>query len=265
MKLLYGLSMAIALVPTLWSQSTVSQLLQTAFTLQEQGHFPQVIEILPPLLKADSFPQNERGLIWSILAFAYQEEANFAQAQDCYERAINILSHDAEHAEDYATTLENYTNLSKDMGNLDEAIILEWSGRGLLCDLLLQEAWLADLKEDSNAALVRYQKSLALWRLKHGDEHMATGWCYVPLGQSAAKTGDLRLALDSLKSGTVILNHTGPKQPKVSPRRDSVWTRLRPVREPERRDHDSDPSSKELTFLYKNQCIHCRVTVAALR
>ena len=311
------LSIAGILPSAFWGQANVRQQLHQAFAFQEQGHFDKVIALVPALIQSGSLAPREEGQTWTVLAFAYEEEGDLSRAQDSYEQALRVLKGDEQFAKDYAIALENFANLYRETGRLDDAVPLATKAFHLFqrlnshdgiarscaslasfelarkklrkseqylvmaarqaavadgldedyyADLSATQAWHAALSGDANAALSGYRHSLDLWRHKHGEEHMITGWGYILLGQADAQAGNKQTALDNMRRGLAILNHVlGPHNPKyllgeiaysqtleaTGARNEAIAIRIK--------------AKMELAAFYHAQCADCRINVTALR
>jgi len=74
------------------------------------------------------------------------------------------------------------------------------------------QGWLALLDGDAAATVAAYQRSLDLWRRRHGETHPSTGWGYVLLGNAKAEAGELTPALADMRSGLAVLERNLGRQ-----------------------------------------------------
>jgi tetratricopeptide (TPR) repeat protein len=311
------LSIAGILSPSLWGQASVRQQLQQAFSFQEQGRYDKVIEVLPALLQSDSLAPLEKGQTWTVLAFAYEQQGDVHRAEDSYEQALRTLQGDEQFTKDYAIALENFANLYREMGRLNDGFRLDMralqmfqgmeshDGIARTCaslasieltrkrlrqseqylriatsqaeladgldedyyaDVSMTRARRADLRGNFDAAIAEYQHSLDLWRGKHGEEHMITGWGYLLLGRAYARARSPQEALDKIRRGLDILNHSvGPHSPKYL-QGEILYSQVLETTGARNESMSIRIAAKtELTALYRTQCVDCRVNVAALR
>ncbi|WP_263354682.1 tetratricopeptide repeat protein [Acidicapsa acidisoli] len=117
---IYLLSIAIISAP-LWGQEDTLRELQHAFQLNQQGQFAQVIEDLKPLTATASMTTPELGQTWLLLAIAYHQEGRYQEAENAFERSLNLLRNNPEFYEQYAAALSAYATLYRDKGDMDAA------------------------------------------------------------------------------------------------------------------------------------------------
>ncbi len=84
-----------------------------------------------------------------------------------------------------------------------------------LATVSAMQGWLAVLHHDTSLAISNYQHALDLWKNAHGEDHLLTGWGYVLVGIALADSPDKSKALEAIRSGITILEHTvGRQNPK---------------------------------------------------
>jgi tetratricopeptide (TPR) repeat protein len=113
---------------TLWllRMPTLGQLnphtdLHDALGLENRGSFETAAKVAKAAIDSRQLSGNELGRGYIILAVACQGEGDLADAQIAFERALQVLEHDREHPEDYASALENYAGFYSELGQLDVA------------------------------------------------------------------------------------------------------------------------------------------------
>lgn len=300
---------------TSWGQESVHQQLYRVAQLEQQGQYSKVVESIPPLIGSNLLDQGEVGRAWVMLGFAYEENRDFMQAESSYEHAIQIFSHDSKYEEDYATTLDNFADFYRDIGDLKLATTIEKKALAIYRKLnnhasaaracvnlagislrenhrrqaqdylsqAMQEAklggkleddflasfssmrgWLAELHGDKEVTVSEYQQALDLWRRKYGEEHMMTGWGYMLLGNAYARAGKESIGLEMMRKGLDILEHTlGNSSSKYLAGEIAYARALDHAGEHDEAHRLKKTAEQELARLSQNQCLNCRVSVAA--
>jgi tetratricopeptide (TPR) repeat protein len=318
MRSVYVVAAIAGFVPlSLCCQANAREQLEQAFSYQKQGQFNKVIAAVPALLLSGALTPLEEGQTWTVLGFAYAEEGDFYRAEDSYIRALRILNGNEEFSKDDAITLENFANLYREMGKLDDAFQLaakalqvfqrlnSHDGIARSCaslasldlarrkvrqsepylamavsqtvaaegldeddyaDISATQAWHAELTGDRKAAIAGYQHALELWRHKHGEEYMITGWGYVLLGQADLQAGKTQEAVDNIRGGLAILNRTvGSHNQKYLFGEIAYSRALESAGAKREAIQMRSKAERELASLRQTQCTGCRVNVAALR
>jgi tetratricopeptide (TPR) repeat protein len=67
----------------------------------------------------------EHGRGWTVLGLAYQHQGEFQEATSAYENAIRILGERNENAADFASALDAFGTLYRDMLQFDNAAHVE--------------------------------------------------------------------------------------------------------------------------------------------
>jgi tetratricopeptide (TPR) repeat protein len=317
MRYLGLLLLAAGALPTaVLSEPSPPQSLQEAYSLQQQGQYDKVIEILPSLVESSHITPLQRGQAFTVLAFAFEMEGIYNKASDSYEQALRILEKDDAYASDYAIALENFANLYKDVGQRESALNIQKKALALfqklndvdgmarssvsLANLEIQRKKLREgakylsmsrifaaqspgmdpdyyadfnstrarfdeLSGDTNAALSEYQKALDTWKIKHGPEHMITGWGYMLLGSAEDRAGQEQNALKDMREGmTVLRSALGANSPKYLLAEVAYSRALIRAGETEEGNALLKQANEELTALLRDQCLNCRVDISAL-
>ena len=122
MRYLFFLLLPAAIAsPILWGEANVHQQLYQAFVLEKQGQFEQAIRSIQPLIGSHDLSTGEVARAWTMLGYAYQEQWNFDQAQNAYERALHIMEGNPQYLADYASALDLFSGLYRIMGRPDAA------------------------------------------------------------------------------------------------------------------------------------------------
>jgi tetratricopeptide (TPR) repeat protein len=104
-----------------FAQTTPREQVQTAFTLEQQGRFDEVVAILEPMMAANQLTGANLGSASIMLGVAYEGAGNFTEAQHAYDRALRLLEHDPQHSSEYSAALANYGGLYSQLNQLDAA------------------------------------------------------------------------------------------------------------------------------------------------
>ena len=107
-------------IPT-FGQFNPHKVLQDALVLENRGSFETAANFAKAAIDSRQLSGNELGRGYIILAVACQGRGDLANAQIAFEHALQVLEHDREHPEDYASALENYAGLYNELGQLDVA------------------------------------------------------------------------------------------------------------------------------------------------
>lgn len=311
------LCIAASACSNLLGEINVHHQLYQAGQLDQQGQFHQAIELLSPIVDSDLLEQGERGRAWVLLGFAYLELGEYMQAESAYEHSIQILSHHPEYEEDYATALDNFAQLYRNLGKQEVAMRLEKKALAInkklnrhasvarvclnltgielrekhrhkaemylsqameeakidgkskddfLASVFSMQAWLAELNKDKDTAISKYQQALTLWQREHGEEHVLTGLGYILLGNALARAGQETAALEDMRKGLDIIDHTlGPTNPRYLAV-EIVYSRfLDHMGEHAEASRLKDAAESELARLYRMQCVDCQISAAAFQ
>ena len=95
--------------------------LHDALVLENRGSFETAAKVAKAAIDSRQLSGDELGRGYVILAVACQGAGDLANAQTAFEHALEVLDHDREHPEDYASALENYAGFYSELGQLDVA------------------------------------------------------------------------------------------------------------------------------------------------
>jgi tetratricopeptide (TPR) repeat protein len=107
-------------MPTL-GQPNPHTVLHDALVLENRGSFETAAKVAKAAIDSRQLSGNELGRGYIILAVACQGAGDLANAQIAFDHALQLLEHDREHPEDYASALENYAGFYSELGELDLA------------------------------------------------------------------------------------------------------------------------------------------------
>jgi tetratricopeptide (TPR) repeat protein len=111
----------------LWGQNSLQERLQQAHDLEQRGQFELAVEILRPLTGSQQISEAEAGRVWILLGYAFQEQSDFANARNCYERATRIYRDKSSDKADYGAALDYLADLHRAIGKLSAARKIEKS------------------------------------------------------------------------------------------------------------------------------------------
>ena len=95
--------------------------LHSALVLENRGNFETAVKAAKAAIDSGQLSGNELGRGYIILAVACHGAGDLASAQRAFEHALEVLKHDREHPEDYASALDNYAGFYTDLGQVDMA------------------------------------------------------------------------------------------------------------------------------------------------
>lgn len=107
-------------MPT-FGQADPHMVLHDALELENRGSFESAARVAKILIDSGQLSGNELGKGYIILAVACQGAGDWTNAQTALDHALQVLEHDREHPEDYASALENYAGFYGDLGQLNLA------------------------------------------------------------------------------------------------------------------------------------------------
>jgi tetratricopeptide (TPR) repeat protein len=110
-------------IPT-FGQLNPETVLHDALVLENRGSFETAAEVAKAAIDSRQLNRNELGRGYIILAVACLGAGDLANAKIAFEHALQVLEHDREHPEDYASALENYAVFYSELGQLDVAALM---------------------------------------------------------------------------------------------------------------------------------------------
>ena len=108
-------------MPT-FGQLNPHTVLHDALVLENRGSFETAAKVAKAAIDSRQLSGDELGRGYIILAVACQGAGDLGNARIAYEHALQILEHDREHPEDYASALENYAGFYSALGQLQIAV-----------------------------------------------------------------------------------------------------------------------------------------------
>ncbi|MBV9342621.1 MAG: tetratricopeptide repeat protein [Acidobacteria bacterium] len=114
------LTLSLVCVPAL-GQSDPHTVLQDAVAFTNRGNFETAARLAKAALDSRKLNGNELGRGYIFLAVACRGGGDLAGARIAFAHALQVLAHDREHPEDYASALENYAGLYSELGQFDVA------------------------------------------------------------------------------------------------------------------------------------------------
>lgn len=245
------------------AQTTPAERVTQAYTLEWEGKPAAAIPELRQLLTSRLLDNASTGKAWNILANAYQDEEDFADARHAYEQSLQIYATVPNSPADRAMVLDDFGQLYVSTHQFDVATRLETQALqlyqqagdhagtaraashlagtafsqgnlargGKFLKRAAKEAklannldaddqaaieslkgWQAQLSGNVAMSITSYGRALAIAKKRHGEEHPSTGWSYVLLGNANAAAGQWTDALQDMRNGLAILDHTMSRQ-----------------------------------------------------
>jgi len=122
MRHLYWTLLTLCLLrPPTFGQSNPHTVLHDALVLENRGSFETAAKVAKAAIDSHQLSGDELGRGYIILAVACQGTGDLANAQIAFDHALQVLDHDREHLEDYASALENYAGFHSELGQFDLA------------------------------------------------------------------------------------------------------------------------------------------------
>jgi tetratricopeptide (TPR) repeat protein len=126
--------------------------------------------------------------------------------------------------------------------------------------------WQAQLNDNLAMSITSYGRALAFAKKRHGEEHPATGWSYVLLGNADAAAGNWTDAVADMRKGLAILDRTMGRQSQHYLIAEIAYARALDGAgyrvEAAKIRTEAEPLLKERS---REQCDGCTVTAAAFR
>jgi len=107
-------------MPT-FGQLNPHTVLHDALVLENRGSFETAAKVAKAAIDSRQLSGNELGRGYIIFAAACQGAGDLGNARIAFEHALQLLEHDREHPEDFASALENYAGFYSERGQLDVA------------------------------------------------------------------------------------------------------------------------------------------------
>jgi tetratricopeptide (TPR) repeat protein len=90
--------------------------LHEAYAFETQGQYDKAIAVAKELTDSGRWSGAELGKAWILLGVAYTQQGRVLEAQNAFERSLQILGQDPQFVSDYAVALQNYGELYNDSG-----------------------------------------------------------------------------------------------------------------------------------------------------
>jgi tetratricopeptide (TPR) repeat protein len=126
------------------------------------------------------------------------------------------------------------------------------------------QGWQAQFDGDFPMSVARYRKALDLWRRHHGEEHPFTAWGHLLLGDALFEADQLTTALDEIKQGVAILDHTVGNQNPHYLIAELAYSRVLDATGSHAEAARVKATAESLLKdVYRNQCAGCTISTAA--
>ncbi len=214
----------------------------------------------------------------ALVTFAtlYRDMGQLDAAMRMEARALNLFEREGNHA-GAAVAYSSLADLAlhrkltrKARGYLARALHEANHGKGRLDDddfalLSSTQAWLAELDNDPTGAIAGYQHALALREHLHGDHQPLIGLSLMLLGKAYAEAGDISSALEKMRKGLEILGQTEGLRSVPYLSAEVAYGQVLDSSGAHSEARELKTQAEEaLKNSFRNQCVQCRISVAAL-
>ncbi len=100
----------------LWAQVIPQGPLHEAYVFEKQGQFDKAVAIAKELVDSGRLSGVELGRAWNVLGVVYTQQGKLMEAQNAFERSLQIFGQEPQFVTDYAAALQNYGELYNDSG-----------------------------------------------------------------------------------------------------------------------------------------------------
>jgi tetratricopeptide (TPR) repeat protein len=100
----------------LLAQVNPAEPLHEAYVFEEHGQFDKAVAIAKELIDSGRVSGAELGKAWNVLGVVYTQQGKLLEAQNAFERSLQILGQEPQLVTDYAAALQNYGELYNDSG-----------------------------------------------------------------------------------------------------------------------------------------------------
>ena len=90
--------------------------LHEAYVFEKQGQFDKAVAIAKELVDSGRLSGVELGRAWNVLGVVYTQQGKLMEAQNAFERSLQIFGQEPQVVTDYAAALQNYGELYNDSG-----------------------------------------------------------------------------------------------------------------------------------------------------
>ncbi|MGC1224451.1 MAG: hypothetical protein WA872_21935 [Candidatus Sulfotelmatobacter sp.] len=100
----------------IWAQTNPLEPLHEAYVFEKQGQFDKAVAIAKELVDSGRLSGVELGRAWNVLGVVYTQQGRLMEAQNAFERSLQIFAQEPQFVTDYAAALQNYGELYNDSG-----------------------------------------------------------------------------------------------------------------------------------------------------
>ncbi|MGA8214624.1 MAG: tetratricopeptide repeat protein [Candidatus Sulfotelmatobacter sp.] len=100
----------------LWAQANPQEPLHEAYVFERQGQFNKAVVIAKGLADSGRVSGAELGRAWNVLGVVYTQQGKLLEAQNAFERSLQVFGQEPQFVADYAAALQNYGELYNDSG-----------------------------------------------------------------------------------------------------------------------------------------------------
>jgi len=189
------------------------------YAYQQRGDFRNATayyEKALAIFERDGQHPSEYATTLGSLATLYAETGQVDTAKHVLLRSLHLFGKDDTHHAEIAMIWNDLATIAVDRHSsheahkcmarsLAESQLASSISANELATLKTTQASIAEMDGDLNSAISEYQRSLALWKQSHGDQHPDTAWLYVLLGDAYLQAGEIAKAREITGRGLSIL------------------------------------------------------------
>jgi tetratricopeptide (TPR) repeat protein len=183
------------------------------------AHYDKALAIF----ERDGQHSSEYATTLGTLATLYAETGQVDTAKHVLLRSLHFFEKDGAHYAEIAMIWNDLASMAADRHSSHEAH--KCMARSIaesqlssdispneLAALTTTQARIAEMDGDPNSAISEYQRSLALWKQSHDDQHPDTAWLYVLLGEAYLQAGQIAKARETTGRGLSLLETSAGRQ-----------------------------------------------------
>jgi tetratricopeptide (TPR) repeat protein len=228
------------------------------------------------LFKDDPNARKEYAVVLRESGGLYRELRDFDSSERLEKESLQISEQSHDHAA-IARAWEGLAELSFDRKNLKrgEEFISRAEDEGRLTNdfdeddrayLAQLQGWFALKKGSTQSAIKYYQQAIDLFTDRYGDNFVLTGWGYILLGNAYDQQGSRDKAMDTMRKGTTILEHTaGTHDPRYAVAEIRYAKLLRQAGQRSLAAGLKKRGETTLRDSQRTECVSCTIDVAAFR
>lgn len=196
------------------------------YAYQQRGDFHDATayyEKALAIFERDGHHPSEYATTLGALATLYAETGQADTAKHVLIRSLHLFEKDDTHHAEIAMIWNDLATIAVNRHSSHEAHkcmarsiaesqLANRISTNELAALTTTQAGIAEMDGDPNTAISEYQRSLALWKQSHDDQHPDTAWLYVLLGDAYLQAGEITKARETTSRGMSLLETSAGRQ-----------------------------------------------------